>query len=126
MKDEAFIQKRSAIMAKRPVTFRNFLAQLTAAVLCRGDASPPKPPTLILSGAGDALCHPCCSEAMARRWSTPHKQHPWAGHDLTLDDPEWVINQISAWLLDKTRTDGSLETNKPSQTDAKAGSAGQQ
>jgi pimeloyl-ACP methyl ester carboxylesterase len=26
------------------------------------------------------------------------KLHPDAGHDLPLDDPEWIIQQIRNWL----------------------------
>ncbi|MBC8058528.1 MAG: alpha/beta hydrolase, partial [Rhizobiales bacterium] len=28
----------------------------------------------------------------------PVATHPWAGHDLPLDDGEWVALQVSNWL----------------------------
>jgi hypothetical protein len=27
------------------------------------------------------------------------RQHPSAGHDLSLDDPSWIVDQILAWQL---------------------------
>jgi hypothetical protein len=26
------------------------------------------------------------------------REHPTAGHDLPLDDPDWVIGEIAQWL----------------------------
>jgi hypothetical protein len=26
--------------------------------------------------------------------------HPWAGHDLPLDDPQWVLEQVLGFLTE--------------------------
>jgi hypothetical protein len=31
------------------------------------------------------------------KWGWPIERHPWAGHDLPWDDPQWVISQIDTW-----------------------------
>jgi hypothetical protein len=31
--------------------------------------------------------------AIAQKWNVPLLVHPEAGHDLTLDEPSWVLTQ---------------------------------
>lgn len=80
-----------------PVTRRNALRQLIAAARFRCDVRPAVP-LLILAGAGDRLVHPRCSETLAQAWSADFKLHPWAGHDLALDDGDWVAEVVREWL----------------------------
>jgi pimeloyl-ACP methyl ester carboxylesterase len=54
-------------------------------------------PTLILASHGDRLVDPDCSWNLARRLGANLVMHRTAGHDLTLDDPNWVANQIRQW-----------------------------
>jgi hypothetical protein len=51
-----------------------------------------------LNSLGDRMVAPACTEAIAKRWNVESKTHPWAGHDLPLDDPEWVIAMVVEWL----------------------------
>jgi hypothetical protein len=44
------------------------------------------------------MVDPNCTQAIGRRWSLQHETHPWAGHDLTLDDPRWVAAAVGEWL----------------------------
>ena len=39
-----------------------------------------------------------CSQSIAGVWGCPLRWHPTAGHDLPLDDPQWVIDQIQQWV----------------------------
>lgn len=82
---------------QRPVSKLNALRQLWAASRF---AVPPPPqcPTLLLSSLGDTLVSPQCSRDLARYWQVAHKQHPWAGHDLALDDPGWLVRQLAAFI----------------------------
>jgi pimeloyl-ACP methyl ester carboxylesterase len=73
------------------------LRQLWAAARYRAPAQAPAP-TLILASRNDALVDPSCSEELARRWRVPVRMHASAGHDLTLDDPDWVVDQIRGWV----------------------------
>ncbi|PMZ18082.1 alpha/beta hydrolase, partial [Pseudomonas sp. FW306-02-F08-AA] len=38
-----------------------------------------------------------CSQALAAAWNLPLVMHPFAGHDLPLDDPAWVVAQVLQW-----------------------------
>jgi hypothetical protein len=39
-----------------------------------------------------------CSLAIADAWHCALALHPDAGHDLPLDAPQWVIEQVRHWL----------------------------
>jgi pimeloyl-ACP methyl ester carboxylesterase len=91
-----------ALRAERPVSHRNALRQLLAAACYRAPASPPEVPLLVLTSRGDALVHPRCSQQLAQRWHAQIAVHPWAGHDLPLDDGPWVAEQIAGWLRKST------------------------
>lgn len=75
----------------------NMLRQLLASARYRGPAAAPPVPLLLLASPADRLVAVACSRAMARAWDAPLKEHPWAGHDLPLDDGRWVIDQACAW-----------------------------
>ncbi len=52
-------------------------------------------PLHVLCSEGDRLCHPKVSRALAARLGARLSVHPTAGHDLPLDDTEWVINALA-------------------------------
>ncbi len=80
----------------RPVSFETIRAQMDAASRWRAPPSLPVP-SLFLVGRKDRLVHPDCSRALARRYAAPIEEHPDAGHDLTTDAPEWVVDQCVRW-----------------------------
>lgn len=82
-----------------PVSPANALHQLRAAAQFACAKAPPRCPTLLLSSAEDHLVSPACTLRLADAWQTPHQVHPWAGHDLPHDDPDWVCRHIIQWLL---------------------------
>jgi len=86
-----------------PISRKNMLRQLWAAMRYRAPMTPPAPPVLMLAGAGDQLVHPACSATLAKKWHAAIRIHPEAGHDLPLDDSEWVTEQVMLWLQNKTR-----------------------
>jgi pimeloyl-ACP methyl ester carboxylesterase len=90
-------QAWARIAVDRPVAPANALRQLWAASRYRAPATPPHVPVLLLASRGDTLVSPRCSQALARRWKLPLDLHPWAGHDLPLDDPDWLLDRLIAW-----------------------------
>ncbi|OLL32330.1 alpha/beta hydrolase [Burkholderia sp. SRS-W-2-2016] len=88
----------AAIRHSAPVSRANALRQLWAAA--RFSAAPARPACalLILSSRADRLVDPACSAKLAATWGAVHREHPWAGHDLPHDDPEWTAAQVRAWL----------------------------
>jgi hypothetical protein len=43
------------------------------------------------------LVHPAISERIARKLRLPLAEHPDGGHDLPVDDPHWVADQLAAF-----------------------------
>lgn len=84
-----------AIRASAPVSRTNAVCQLAAAAryTARGV---PCCPTLVLSSQADQLVDPVCSARLARAWGAARREHPWAGHDLPHDDPQWLVEAVCA------------------------------
>lgn len=91
------LESRAAIFREQPVSKANALRQILAAARYAPPSHPPQIPVLLLNSWGDKLVHPHCSETIQARWNLPLKSHPWAGHDLPLDDPRWTLNAIAEW-----------------------------
>lgn len=75
----------------------NMLRQLTACARYAGPQGGPRVPLLLLASRRDRVVAIDCSRAMARAWRATLREHPWAGHDLPLDDGQWVIEHACAW-----------------------------
>ncbi|MEX3857200.1 alpha/beta fold hydrolase [Paraburkholderia sp. BR10923] len=89
------------IRRSAPVSRANALRQLWAAARFSAAPAAPGCALLILSSAADGLVNPVCSAKLAAAWRAPHREHPWAGHDLPHDDPAWTAAQIRAWLTQR-------------------------
>lgn len=87
-----------ACRREHPVAARNALRQLRAAACYRAPLTPPEPALLVLGSRQDALVDAACSRRLASFWQTAFAEHPWAGHDLPLDDGVWVARQVRRWL----------------------------
>ncbi|UTV30244.1 alpha/beta fold hydrolase [Photobacterium atrarenae] len=90
---QAVLEQWIAWRAQCPVSRANAIVQLAAAARYRARYSPTKP-TLLLASHQDQLVDVRCSQALATRWQVPLLLHPSAGHDLPLDDPHWLLDQI--------------------------------
>lgn len=85
-----------AIRHQRPVSAGNALRQLVAAARFRASPQAPPCPVLLLGSERDGLVHVQCTRAIAQHWGSAVALHPDAGHDLPLDAPQWVIEQVRA------------------------------
>ena len=72
----------------------HILKQLAAAALYRPAIEPLKIPGLIISSLGDRLMDPSCPRSMAQQLKIPMVAHPWGGHDLGVDDPQWLVDRL--------------------------------
>jgi pimeloyl-ACP methyl ester carboxylesterase len=54
-------------------------------------------PTLVMLGRADRLVHPAISERIARKLRLPLAEHPDGEHDLPVDDPHWVAEQVASF-----------------------------
>ncbi len=84
----------------RPMHRKNVLGQLRAAIRWRAPSHAPRVPVLLLVGAGDRMVHPSCSRTLAHRWDVPLREHPTAGHELTLDGGAWVVDQLARFAAE--------------------------
>jgi pimeloyl-ACP methyl ester carboxylesterase len=81
-----------------PVSRRNALRQLLAAMRYRAPPRRPLERILLLAGGADRLVDPRCSGDLAHAWKLPLCVHPEGGHDLPLDDAAWVAQRIRLWI----------------------------
>ena len=96
---------------------KNFVAQLRAALAVKAPARIDVP-TLVLTSKGDALVSWKCSEAISKRLSLPLVVHQGtgaeaAGHDLPLDAPGWVCDQVNAWAVTLPSTSTKTPATSP-------------
>jgi pimeloyl-ACP methyl ester carboxylesterase len=96
--NEQTIQAWEEIQHERPISLNNSFRQIIAAASYRPGDIKPEQPILLLNGQGDRLVSPACSEAIHKKWNLELCHHPWAGHDLTLDDGAWVALQLKDWV----------------------------
>lgn len=86
-----------ALREAHAVTRKNALRQLCAAMRYRAPAEKPDVPLLILASENDTLVHSACSVTLAQKWGTEIHIHPQAGHDIALDDGDWLAAQVARW-----------------------------
>jgi pimeloyl-ACP methyl ester carboxylesterase len=55
-------------------------------------------PMLVVGGKGDQLVDVSCSERIAQQFKGTLVTHPTANHDLALDEPNWLMEQILNWI----------------------------
>jgi pimeloyl-ACP methyl ester carboxylesterase len=87
-------------LREQPVTRANALRQLLAAMRYEASRRAPATDLLVLCGMSDKLVNPHCSRTLAQQWQAALRAHDSAGHDLTLDEPDWVAQQVSDWISD--------------------------
>lgn len=90
------LQQWLAIQQRHPISRATIMTMLRAAA-----AFIPRmsyfPQGLVLASRQDRLVSQRASAALAQRFNWPIAVHPSAGHDLPLDDGDWVAQQIAAW-----------------------------
>lgn len=97
---EKDLKERARMAQEHAFTRANFFRQVFAAATDFPPSKKPDTPLLLLNSLGDELVHPDCSWEIHKRWDVPIKRHAWAGHDLPLDDAQWTIEAIRAWMLE--------------------------
>ena len=96
---------------QRPVKPINALRQLLAALRYRARRLAPATALLLLCSEYDRLVNFECSLAIASSWKCSLALHPSAGHDLPLDDPDWVIERVQRWLIERSKSAQATSQN---------------
>ena len=86
-----------------PVTRANVVRQLFAASRFQLPC-PPQCPVLLLASQADRLVNWQASARIAEHWQVELVLHETAGHDLALDDPDWLLQQASVFYQQRTVT----------------------
>ncbi len=69
--------------------------------------TPNGPAALVLVGTQDRLAHPTCSGRLAELLGADLGVHPTAGHELPLDDPDWVMEELRRWRACREKVCGT-------------------
>ena len=83
-----------------PVSKISAINQLRAAAQFLASEKPTHP-LLIIGAKNDRLVDYRCSLALHKAWHSDYLQHDTAGHDLPLDDPKWLTQEIEKWLAEQ-------------------------
>lgn len=75
--------------------------QLRAAARYQPRALPRPEAMLVLASTSDGMVDPSCSRAVAAAMGAELREHPTAGHDLILDEPEWAAAAIAGWIAER-------------------------
>lgn len=99
---QAVIDRWVELQRQHPLGVRNTVRQLLASMRYRASRTRPAAPMLLLCSKADSLVDWRCSQAISRAWGAPLRLHTKAGHDLPLDDPQWVARAVAEWLRDRS------------------------
>lgn len=106
-RDRALVTEWGRYYRQYPLRLLNVFRQLWAAARYRGRDLRPEVDVTVVCGERDQLVDPSCSFAIAQRWHVPLLMHPDAGHDLPLDQPQWLVELISGYVLEEEPTSSS-------------------
>lgn len=82
---------------KNPVSSASARNQLLAAMRF-SVITKPQQPLLIITSRADRLVDYRCGQKLAQTWKTDYVEHESAGHDLPLDELEWLVQRIEQWF----------------------------
>ncbi len=92
--DEEEVNRWIKIQKNSPVTIKTFLSQLFLASTFSIKKISFSIPTLVIYSSKDRLVSFQASENIANYLNAEKSIHKWAGHDIALDDPDWLLNEI--------------------------------
>ena len=76
----------------------NFFRQLLLAMNIKIE-NKSKKPLFVFASTNDRLVSVACSKAIAKNLAGEEIIHPTAGHDLPLDEPEWLSEMLTKKLM---------------------------
>lgn len=95
--NRSVLKQWQAIQRQHPVKRADIVKQLVAAARFQLPAIPEGSEGLVLTSRNDGMVAHQCSIKIANYYHWPMAIHEQAGHDIPLDDPQWVIDKIIDW-----------------------------
>jgi pimeloyl-ACP methyl ester carboxylesterase len=92
-RSKLFLEDFAAFSEKNPLRRANVIRQIILASRIKVGADFPMPVKIICS-EGDQFVSPQCSVNLAKKLRVLPLVHPSAGHDIPLDEPEWLCQKI--------------------------------
>lgn len=87
------------IQEDSPVPVMNLFRQLIAAVIFSPSPAKPQTPLMLLNSTTDRFVSTECSKNIHEKWQVPIKYHATAGHEMALDEPQWLADRVKEWFL---------------------------
>jgi len=81
----------------RPMKFESLFKQLLSGAFYQMKINEAPTSILALGSSKDKLVSSDCSVSLGKRLNCQVRLHPWAGHELPMDDAEWVCEQVKNW-----------------------------
>jgi pimeloyl-ACP methyl ester carboxylesterase len=97
--DQEVIQQWITLEKAQSVSFRNLINQIKIAKTFTTSLTISNEKALLLASTHDHLVNVNCSKKIASDFNINIQYHPVAGHEISLDDPNWVIDQAKRVLL---------------------------
>jgi len=101
-KYSATIENWTQIAKQRPTSLKNVAKQLWMAAHFHSPKAPLSVPLQFLVSEQDRFVDPSCSKNLALKYGAPLASHNTGGHDLVIDDPHWVSEQIQLFIRRRT------------------------
>lgn len=98
----ATIKSWTQIAKLRPTSLKNIAKQLWLGAHFHSPEAPLKVPLQFLVSEQDRFVDPSCSKNLAAKYSSAVASHNTGGHDLVIDDPHWVFEQIQMFISRRT------------------------
>lgn len=89
----ATIERWVKLSLNQPVSLANLINQIKTARTFTTHLNIDSSRALLLASTSDRLVNVKCSESIANSFNLNIIYHPTAGHEISLDDPDWVIEQ---------------------------------
>ncbi len=97
-KREEFLESWYEIQRNHPVKRRNIIKQIQAGRKWRCNLSRPREfPLLFVQSEKDRLVDPDNTRLLHEKLGGKLVTHPDSGHDLVIDDSQWLIEQVETW-----------------------------
>lgn len=93
-KQQDTIKKWIGIQESNPVSRISFINQIKAGLSFTPSNEKIKIPLKVIASAKDRLCSVESSKKIHQIWGGTYIEHEFAGHDIPMDDPEWLIKEI--------------------------------
>lgn len=95
------LEEWTRVAHARPTLVSNALRQLVAAGRYRLPKVRPRVPMALMTSKADRMVDFKCTIELAKTWGLPVAVNENCGHEMALDDPDWVCETLKGWLKDK-------------------------